>query len=59
MMQRVFHGPLADAWAGFSDLSVGERVRLGIPVGLMLLLGIYPDLVLRLTNTTVLQLARV
>jgi NADH-quinone oxidoreductase subunit M len=58
VLERMFHGPLDEGWAGFSDLSLRERVQFGVPVGLMLVLGIFPDLLLRLTNATVLQLAR-
>lgn len=57
LMQRVFHGELASAWEGFRDLEFGERVLLGVPVGLMLVLGVYPDLILRWTNPTVLGMA--
>ena len=57
MMQRLFHGPLDNVWVAFSDLTAGERLRLGIPVGLMVILGIYPDLILRITNPTVMQMA--
>ncbi len=57
VLQKVFHGPLDSVWAGFRDLSGGERILLAIPVGCMFLLGIFPDLVLRLTNPTVLRLA--
>lgn len=57
LMMRLFHGELDRAWAGFRDLEVGERWVLGVPVGLMFVLGVYPDLVLRLTNATVLGLA--
>lgn len=53
MMGRLFHGPLGAGWAGFADLTLAERVQLGIPVGLMLVLGVFPHWVLRLTNPTV------
>lgn len=57
LMQRMFHGELERAWVGFRDLGFGERLVLGVPVVLMFVLGIYPDLVLRWTNPTVLGMA--
>lgn len=56
-MKRMFHGPRVREWADFTDLSTRERVLLGVPVFLMLVLGLYPDAILRLTNPTVLLLA--
>lgn len=57
MMQKVFHGPLELPEGGFPDLTLMERWQLGVPVALMLVLGVYPDLILRLTNATVMKLA--
>lgn len=57
LMLKLFHGPLDEAWRGMPDLSARERLQLAIPVGLMFLLGVYPDLVLRFTNPTVLRFA--
>lgn len=57
MMQRVFHGPVVGGTEGFGDLDFRERMLFGVPVLLMMVLGVYPDLVLRWTNPMVLQLA--
>jgi NADH-quinone oxidoreductase subunit M len=57
LIQRVFHGPLDSAWSGFPDLTPGERMLFGVPVALMFLLGIYPQVLLRMTNSTALQWA--
>jgi NADH-quinone oxidoreductase subunit M len=57
LMQRLFHGELECPGNRFQDLDVGERFLLGVPVALMLVLGVYPDLVLRWTNLTVLGMA--
>ncbi|MGE3311036.1 MAG: NuoM family protein [Limisphaerales bacterium] len=57
LMQRVFHGELERTWNGFRDLDAWERLILGVPVALMLVLGLFPDLVLRWTNPTVLGMA--
>lgn len=56
-MRRMFHGPLRPEWQAFWDLGVRERVQLAVPVGLMLVLGVYPGLVLELINPTSLRLA--
>ncbi|MBL9138971.1 MAG: NADH-quinone oxidoreductase subunit M [Verrucomicrobiales bacterium] len=56
-MKRMFHGPREREWLDFTDLTTRERIQLGAPVFLMLLLGVYPDLILRWTNPTVLLLA--
>ncbi len=55
-MHRVFHGPLEERWKGFPDLSRGERWLLAAPVGVMLLLGIVPQVVIRVINPTVTRL---
>lgn len=57
LLQRVFHGPLNEAWSGFRDLSFRERCVVAPAVLLMLVLGVYPNLLLHLTNPTVLHLA--
>ena len=56
-MQRLFHGPLEGGDGGFADLTHPERWVLGVPVGLMFVFGLYPDLILRFINPTVLELA--
>lgn len=57
LMQKVFHGPLELPEGGFADLGARERWQLGVPVAAMLVLGVWPDLILRLTNATALTLA--
>lgn len=57
LMQRLFHGELECPIGGFADLTWSEKMLLGVPVGLMFVLGIFPDLVLRWTNPTVLGMA--
>jgi NADH-quinone oxidoreductase subunit M len=56
LMLKVFHGPLNEGWRGLTDLSVTERCFLAPVVGLMLVLGIYPQVVLRWINATVIHL---
>lgn len=50
MMQRIFHGPLRPDWSGWPDLSWRERIGLGVPVALMLLLGVWPQVLLQWIN---------
>jgi NADH-quinone oxidoreductase subunit M len=58
ILQRVFNGPLNGKWAGLADLSLGERA-LAVPVvGLMLVLGIYPQALLGIVNSTVMEFVR-
>jgi NADH-quinone oxidoreductase subunit M len=58
LLQRVFNGPLNDKWSKLPDLTPGERVQLAVPIGLMFLLGIYPQLLLGVINNTVVQMVK-
>jgi proton-translocating NADH-quinone oxidoreductase, chain M len=58
ILQRVFNGPLNEKWTGFPDLTTSERVLLAIPIALMFVLGVYPQLVLGTINATVVQLVK-
>jgi NADH-quinone oxidoreductase subunit M len=51
-IQRVFSGPLNERWAAMPDLTTGERMALAPAIGLMFLLGLYPQLVLGAINST-------
>jgi NADH-quinone oxidoreductase subunit M len=58
ILQKLFHGPLDErAWGGFPDLTWAERAQLAVPVALMLAIGVFPGMILRLTNTTILNWA--
>ena len=56
MVQRVFHGPLNEKWSKLPDLTFGEKVVVVPALILMLLLGIYPQLVISVINSTVVQM---
>ncbi len=56
ILQRVFNGPLNVKWSTFSDLSITERLAVLPALGLMLILGIYPQLLLGMFNSTVLEM---
>jgi NADH-quinone oxidoreductase subunit M len=56
ILQRVFSGPLQERWSQMPDLTVGERLALLPPLALMFVLGVYPQLVLGVINSTVIQM---
>jgi NADH-quinone oxidoreductase subunit M len=58
ILQRVFSGPLPEKWARMPDLSVGERLALLPPIALMFVLGIYPQLVLGVINSTAMRMVQ-
>jgi NADH-quinone oxidoreductase subunit M len=58
VIQRVFAGPLNERWIGFGDLTMGERWALAPAVGLMFLLGLYPQVVLGVVNGSVMQMVQ-
>jgi NADH-quinone oxidoreductase subunit M len=57
VVQSVFNGPLNERWAGLNDLTLGERAVMAPALVLMLVVGVYPDLLVRLFNQTVVGLA--
>ncbi|HTV04399.1 MAG TPA: NADH-quinone oxidoreductase subunit M [Acidobacteriaceae bacterium] len=56
ILERVFYGPVSERWAGLRDLSTGERLALAPAVALMFVLGFYPQLIVGVVNSTVIQL---
>jgi NADH-quinone oxidoreductase subunit M len=56
VMQKVFTGPVPERWAAFPDLHSGERLALAPVIGLMLLLGLVPQLIVEIVNPTVINL---
>ena len=58
LIQRVFSGPLNEKWASFPDLTTGERLTLAPAIALMFALGLYPQLVLGVINSTVVQMVQ-
>jgi len=55
LMERVFYGPLRPEWLSWPDLSGRERMSLGIPVGLMVVLGVWPQGLLQWINPFVIR----
>jgi NADH-quinone oxidoreductase subunit M len=57
LVQRVFHGPLNERWAGFADLSAKERFLAAPAIALMFLLGLWPQTVIGWINPAMGNLA--
>jgi NADH-quinone oxidoreductase subunit M len=56
VIQKVFNGPVPEHCAGFPDLHHDERLALAPVIGLMLLIGILPQLIVNNVNPTVINL---
>jgi NADH-quinone oxidoreductase subunit M len=54
LMQRVFHGP---SQTTFADLRAGEWLIVAPAIAMMFVLGIWPKLILKVTNATVANFA--
>jgi NADH-quinone oxidoreductase subunit M len=53
VIQKVFTGPVPEHCAGFADLHTGECLALAPVIGLMLLIGLLPQLIVDSVNPTV------
>jgi len=53
VIQKVFSGPAPERWASFPDLHHGERLAMAPVIGLMLLVGLLPQLIVDSVNPTV------
>ncbi|HEV2577362.1 MAG TPA: NADH-quinone oxidoreductase subunit M [Acidobacteriaceae bacterium] len=58
ILQRVFSGPLNERWSNMPDLTVTERLALFSPIALMFALGVFPQLILGIINSTVMTLVQ-
>jgi NADH-quinone oxidoreductase subunit M len=58
ILERIFSGPLPQRWSKMPDLTMGERLSLLPPIALMFVLGIYPQLVLGVINSTAMQMVQ-
>lgn len=56
ILERVFYRPVNERWRQMADLTTMERLALAPVIGLMLVLGIYPQLILSAMNQTVVHL---
>jgi NADH-quinone oxidoreductase subunit M len=55
ILQKVWSGPLKETWKSFPDLTTSERLVLFPAMLLMVVLGVFPQLLLKVSNPTVLQ----
>jgi NADH-quinone oxidoreductase subunit M len=53
VIQKVFTGPVPERWVSFPDLHSSERLALAPVLGLMLVLGLVPQLIVSTVNPTV------
>jgi len=56
LVQRVFNGPINEKWSSLPDLTLVERILVLPAIALMFVIGLYPQVVLHLTNSTVVRL---
>jgi NADH-quinone oxidoreductase subunit M len=56
ILQRVFNGPLNEKWSSLPDLTLTERAVVMPAIALMFVLGVWPQLVLGVVNSTVVQM---
>ncbi|MDE3200522.1 MAG: NADH-quinone oxidoreductase subunit M [Acidobacteriota bacterium] len=56
VIQRVFAGPVSDKWKEFPDMHGGERFAMAPVIGLMMLIGLLPQLIVNSVNPTVVNL---
>ncbi len=56
VIQKVFTGPLPEHCVGFPDLHHGERLAMVPVIGLMLIVGLVPQLIVGSVNPTVVNL---
>ncbi len=57
VIQRVFSGPLNNRWAAMPDLTTSELLMLAPALALMLILGLFPQLIAGPIHATVMQWA--
>jgi NADH-quinone oxidoreductase subunit M len=58
VLQRVFSGPLQNRWAGWKDLTTGERFTIAPVIALIFVLGICPQILIRVANPAALALLK-
>jgi len=58
LIQKVFWGPLNERWSSFPDLTLAERCLVAPPIAVMFVVGIYPQVLVGLSNHSALGMAR-
>lgn len=51
MVRKIFYGELSTTVSNFDDVSLNEKLALGLVVLLILVLGIYPQAILNMTES--------
>lgn len=58
ILHRVFYGPVNEKWTALPDLTLREKWAFAPAIGLMFVLGLYPQLVLGVIDSTVIQMVQ-
>lgn len=58
ILQRIFYGPINQRWSHLPDLTTGEQLTLLPPIAIMFALGIYPQFILGVINSTAMKIAQ-
>jgi NADH-quinone oxidoreductase subunit M len=58
ILQRVFSGPAQYRWAEWKDLTAGERLTIAPVIALMFMLGICPQILIRVANPAALAMLK-
>jgi NADH-quinone oxidoreductase subunit M len=58
VLQRVFSGPLQNRWTGWKDLTRLERLTLAPVLALILVLGIFPQILMSVANPAALAMLK-
>jgi NADH-quinone oxidoreductase subunit M len=58
ILQHVFSGPLNERWSRLQDLTIEERLALLPAIAIMFVLGIYPQLMLGVINSTAINMTQ-
>ena len=56
VIQKVFTGPVPEQWTKFPDMHAGERIAMAPVIAVMILLGLWPQLILDGVNPAVMNL---
>jgi NADH-quinone oxidoreductase subunit M len=58
ILQRVFNGPFNEKWSKIPDLTWTERAAVVPAIGMMFVLGLYPQLFLGAINNTAIEMVK-
>jgi NADH-quinone oxidoreductase subunit M len=58
VLQKVFSGPINPRWDHLPDLTLGERFAIAPAIALMFAVGLYPQCVLQIVNSTAIEIVQ-